>query len=129
MDWNRGRSHNPIRFRQARERNRDRSFRIAQEGLANVHKHSGSRSAVLRLERDSREVRLILQDRGRGLPTALLPWAKGFVHFGIGLAGMRERAEQLGGCLELASNDAGVSLTVTLPLVQSNEENADLVGG
>jgi PAS domain S-box-containing protein len=103
-------------------------FRIAQEGLANVHKHSGSRSAVIWLERDSREVRLVLQDRGRGLPTALLPWAKGFVHFGVGLTGMRERAEQLGGCLELASDDAGVSLTVTLPLMQSNEENADLVG-
>ena len=52
-------------------------FRIAQEGLANVHKHSGSRSAVIRLERDPREVRLVLQDRGHGLPTALLPWAEG----------------------------------------------------
>jgi len=104
-------------------------FRIAQEGLANVHKHSGSQSAVIRLERDSREVRLVLQDRGHGLPTALLPWAKEFVHFGVGLTGMRERAEQLGGRLELASDDAGVRLTVTLPLVQSNEENADIVGG
>jgi signal transduction histidine kinase len=104
-------------------------FRIAQEGLANVHKHSGSRTAVIRLERDPREVRLLLQDRGRGLPTALLPWAKGFVHFGVGLTGMRERAEQLGGRLELSSDDAGVRLTVTLPLVQSHEEDADIVGG
>ena len=104
-------------------------FRVAQEGLANVHKHSGTRSAVIRLERDSREVRLVLQDRGHGLPTALLPWAKEFVHFGVGLTGMRERAEQLGGRLELTSDDGGVRLTVTLPLVQSNEENADIVGG
>jgi signal transduction histidine kinase len=104
-------------------------FRVAQEGLANVHKHSGSRSAVIRLERDPCEVRLVLQDRGHGLPTALLPWAKEFVHFGVGLTGMRERAEQLGGRLELSSDDAGVRLTVTLPLVQSNEENADTVGG
>jgi signal transduction histidine kinase len=104
-------------------------FRIAQEGLANVHKHSGSRSAVIRLERDSREVRLVLQDRGRGLPTALLPWAKGFVHFGVGLTGMRERAEQLGGRLELTSDEAGVRLAVALPLVQPNEEDSDIVGG
>jgi signal transduction histidine kinase len=104
-------------------------FRIAQEGLANVHKHSGSQSAVIRLERDSREVRLVLQDRGHGLPTALLPWAKEFVHFGVGLTGMRERAEQLGGRLELTSDDGGVRLAVTLPLVQSNEEDADIVGG
>ena len=84
-------------------------FRIVQEGLANVHKHSGSRLAVIRLERDPREVRLVLQDRGRGLPAALHPRAKGFVHFGVGIMGMRERAEQLGGRLELASDDAGTS--------------------
>jgi signal transduction histidine kinase len=42
---------------------------------------------------------------------------------------MRERAEQLGGRLEIASGDAGTTLTVTLPMVQSNEETADIVGG
>ena len=46
-------------------------FRIVQEGLANVHKHSGSPLAVIRLEQDTREVRLVLADRGRGLPEAL----------------------------------------------------------
>lgn len=40
--------------------------------------------------------------------------------------GMRERAEQLGGRLELDSNDAGLRLTVTLPEIQSDEENANL---
>ena len=104
-------------------------FRIVQEGLANVHKHSGSPVALIRLEQDSREVRLMLQDRGHGLPEALQPQGKGFVGFGVGIMGMRERAEQLGGRLELASNDAGTRLTVTLPLVHSNEENTGLVGG
>ena len=102
-------------------------FRIVQEGLANVHKHSGSPSAVIRLERDDREVRLVLQDRGRGLPEALRTPAKGFVRFGVGIMGMRERAEQLGGRLELASNDGGAKLTVALPLGHSNEENAIIV--
>ena len=46
-------------------------FRIVQEGLANVHKHSGSQLAVVRLEQDSHEVRLVLQDRGRGFPKVL----------------------------------------------------------
>jgi signal transduction histidine kinase len=104
-------------------------FRIVQEGLANVHRHSGSPLAIIRLERDACEIRLVLQDRGRGLPAALHLSAKGFVRFGVGVMGMRERAEQLGGRLELSSNDAGTRLTVTLPLVHSNEENANTVGG
>jgi len=104
-------------------------FRIVQEGLANVHRHSGSPSAVIRLHRDAREIRLVLEDRGRGLPEVLQPQPKGFVRFGVGIIGMRERAEQLGGRLELASNDAGTRLTVTLPMVHSNVENANIVGG
>ncbi len=102
-------------------------FRIVQEGLANVHKHSGSQLAVILLERDAREVRLVLQDRGHGLPAALRTKENGFVRFGVGIMGMRERAEQLGGRLELSSNGAGAKLTVTVPLVQSNEENANIV--
>jgi signal transduction histidine kinase len=102
-------------------------FRIVQEGLGNVHKHSGSPMAVIRLERNLQEVRLVVQDRGCGLSEAHRQRNR-FVHFGVGIMGMRERAEQLGGRLELDSNDAGVRLTVTLPLVHSNEENANLVG-
>jgi PAS domain S-box-containing protein len=104
-------------------------FRIIQEGLANVHKHSGSGLAVIELGRDPREVRLVLQDQGRGFTEAPRRRATGFVHLGVGITGMRERAEQLGGRLEIASGDAGTTLTVTLPMVQSNEETADIVGG
>ncbi len=103
-------------------------FRIVQEGLANVHKHSGSQLAVVRLEQDSQEVRLVLQDRGRGFPKALRDQAEGYVRFGIGIIGMRERAEQLGGRLELTPNEMGARLTVTLPLVHSNEKNANIAG-
>ena len=104
-------------------------FRIVQEGLANVHKHSGSPLVLILLERDPLEVRLVLQDRGRGLPEALHPRPKGFVRFGVGIMGMRERAEQLGGRLELSSNDAGTTLTVILPLVHSHEKDANIIGG
>ena len=97
-------------------------FRIIQEGLANIHRHSDSPLAVIRLERDSREARLVVQDRGRGLPLAMRASKEGFVRFGVGILGMRERAEQLGGRLELTSNDLGTKLAVALPLV-SNEEN------
>jgi len=103
-------------------------FRIAQEGLANIHKHSGSPLAAIRLERDPCEVRLVLRDWGHGLPEAIRRQSTGFVRFGVGIMGMRERAEQLGGRLELNSNDGGTRLTVTLPLVQSDEETTNIVG-
>jgi PAS domain S-box-containing protein len=103
-------------------------FRIVQEGLANVHKHSGSQLAVVRLEQDPQEVRLVLQDRGRGFPKVLRDQAEGYVRFGIGIIGMRERAEQLGGRLELTPNEIGARLTVTLPLVHSNEKNTNIAG-
>ena len=94
-------------------------FRIVQEGLANVHKHSRSPVAVIRLEQDSDEVRLVLQDMGHGFPETVQLAGKGFVGFGVGIMGMRERAEQLGGQLDLASSDVGARLTVTLPLVHT----------
>jgi two-component system sensor histidine kinase UhpB len=102
-------------------------FRIGQEGLSNVHRHSGSPLALIQLERNPDEVRLVIQDWGRGLPAALLRQTKGFVRFGVGIMGMVERAEQLGGRLELATNDAGVRLTVTLPLGECNEDT-NIVG-
>jgi len=99
-------------------------FRIVQEGLANVHKHSGSGMALIQLDRCPGEVRLVLEDRGRGLPADLTGRDRGFVRFGVGIPGMRQRAEQLGGKLDIASGDVGVRLTVTLPvLLGTNEEN------
>jgi len=99
-------------------------FRIIQEGLANIHKHSGSLLAVILLEHQASEVRLVIQDQGKGLPQTLCKEA-GHVHFGVGIMGMRERAEQLGGRLEFDSNDTGLRLIVTLPEIQSDEENAN----
>ena len=88
-------------------------FRIVQEGLANIHKHSGSQLAVIRLERDAWQVRLVLRDRGHGLP-ATLRQVNGFIGFGVGILGMNERAKQLGGTLDLASDDTGTTLTVSV---------------
>ena len=102
-------------------------FRVVQEGLANVTKHSGSPIAIIRLEQDQDEIRLMLEDRGRGLPGGLRWQSSGLVHFGVGIIGMRERAEQLGGQLEIDSNDSGTRLTLTLPLIKSNEETTHFV--
>ncbi|HEV3329891.1 MAG TPA: response regulator [Bryobacteraceae bacterium] len=89
-------------------------FRIVQEGLGNVHRHSGSPVAIIVVERDATDVRLVLQDRGCGLSAKAKSQGKESVRFGVGLLGMRERVEQLGGELEIASTEAGTRLNVRL---------------
>ena len=79
-------------------------FRVAQEALTNVYRHSGARSAELRLSSDAESVSLCISDTGHGLGAS----ATGS---GVGLAAMRERMQQVGGELELVSSHSGTSLT------------------
>jgi PAS domain S-box-containing protein len=104
-------------------------FRIVQEGLSNINRYSGSALAEIRLERDAREVRLYLLDHGRGLPAASIPQKKESVRLGVGILGMRQRAEQLGGTLEIASTDVGTTLIITLPMPDSKDETAPAAQG
>jgi signal transduction histidine kinase len=76
-------------------------FRIVQESLGNVHRHSGSPTAVVRLSANNEEVQLEVSDRGRGIS------AEKSSRGGVGIRGMRERVAQLGGTIELVSNAAG----------------------
>ena len=91
-------------------------FRIVQEGLANIHRHSGSRTAALRLQPLPDRVELEVADSGRGLPPGTLEWdMTSASRIGVGIAGMRERARQLGGRLTIASSEIGTTLHVVLP--------------
>jgi two-component system, NarL family, sensor histidine kinase UhpB len=101
-------------------------FRIVQEGLANVHRHSGSADAVIALEIAGDSARLVLEDSGRGLKSPVAQKEKGFVRFGVGISGMRERASQLGGALEICNLGTGTRVVVTLPLARPHEETEDL---
>jgi signal transduction histidine kinase len=85
-------------------------FRVAQESLSNVHRHSGSTTARLRLQLESGTVVLQVQDEGRGLPVE----AEG--EQGIGISGMRERMSELGGSLSLLSTPQGTTVTACLPI-------------
>lgn len=90
-------------------------FRIVQEGLANVHRHSGSGTAAIRIALGPAEVRLEVEDEGSGTPAAgIKPDASG--EFGVGIPSMRERAQQLGGNLKIDSGPEGTRFTVVLPL-------------
>jgi two-component system NarL family sensor kinase len=91
-------------------------FRIVQEGLSNIHRHSGSPTALIRLKHPDDSVELEIVDHGRGLPPATLDQDMASAsRIGVGIAGMRERARQLGGSLTIASGETGTTLQVVLP--------------
>lgn len=91
-------------------------FRIVQEALTNVARHSGATHVDIRLERDGKRICLVLQDNGRGLPKG----GNGS-HNGMGLIGMRARARSVGGGLKVASAGAhGVRIELWAPLSDNN---------
>jgi signal transduction histidine kinase len=90
-------------------------FRIVQEALTNIHRHAASNTASIRLRRDAETLVLEVEDRGRGIPNAPL---EQITSGGVGIAGMIERIEQLGGRLEITSAGHGTTLRVWVPLVR-----------
>jgi signal transduction histidine kinase len=86
-------------------------FRILQESLTNIHRHAGSRDAIIRIARDAHEVNLEVKDHGRGMPKR-----GDSAESDVGLQGMQERARQLGGSLEIRSGSEGTSVIAVLPL-------------
>lgn len=91
-------------------------FRIVQESLINIHRHAGSEIARIRLCRDAETLVLEIEDRGHGIPSAS-PRHIMNGGDGVGIAGMCERLEQLGGSLEIESGDGGTTVRARLPLV------------
>lgn len=90
-------------------------FRILQEALTNVHRHSGSRSAEVNFNTDGNNVVLAIRDYGSGMPLATLEQFQSTGVAGVGLAGMRERVRELNGRLDLESDGNGTYLCATLP--------------
>ncbi len=98
-------------------------FRIVQEALTNIHRHSGSRTASVQLTCENRQLRAEVSDEGCGLPAA--PSSFLLSHLGVGITGMRERAEQLHGVLELHSSPGrGTTVRVILPLPAARQASA-----
>jgi signal transduction histidine kinase len=94
-------------------------FRIVQTSLTNVHLHSGSRSAKIKVEHNDEAITLTVSDRGRGIRAEVLERLLRGEVTGVGIAGMRERTEALGGRLEFetSENEArhGTEVKVTIP--------------
>jgi len=90
-------------------------FRVVQESLTNVHRHSKSPIASIRLSRRSTGVRLEIRDKGQGMPAKVLRSGNPNGQLGVGIMGMRERARQLGGRLEIASSRRGTTVRLVIP--------------
>jgi signal transduction histidine kinase len=92
-------------------------FRIVQESLTNIQRHSGSQTAAIRLRGDSTCVNLDVSDRGRGMDKSTIEGGNGPGNrLGVGILGMRERMIQLGGKLEIESSSSGTTVRVSIPL-------------
>jgi PAS domain S-box-containing protein len=93
-------------------------FRIVQEGLTNIRRHSQSESASIRLQRDSREITLEIQDRGHGMNVGARGGLTEEMHeLGVGIPGMRQRLRQLGGRLDITTDASGTLVTAVIPLI------------
>ena len=92
-------------------------FRIMQEALTNVLRHSGSRKVEIALSLDEVTAALVIQDFGKGIPKDTLDrFMQAGTHAGVGLAGIRERVKEFGGTFEICSSNAGTILKAAIPI-------------
>ncbi|MFZ0319892.1 MAG: sensor histidine kinase [Candidatus Sulfotelmatobacter sp.] len=92
-------------------------FRVLQESLTNVHRHSGAFDASVHFQHEAEAVVLEVRDFGKGITEERLKLLSGMsAEVGVGLAGMRERLYELGGTLEIESDGQGTTMRATVPL-------------
>jgi signal transduction histidine kinase len=100
-------------------------FRVLQESLTNIHRHSGSTKAEVALEILPDQAILKIRDYGKGIaPEMLAGFRTNGTNAGVGLAGMRKRTRQLGGRLNIQSCAPGTLITVAMPLSETASETA-----
>ncbi len=99
-------------------------FRVVQECLTNIHRHSGSPTARIRIKRSASEVRVAVEDRGKGISPEKQSEMATDGKPGVGVRGMRERIRQLGGTLEIESNGKGTVVAACLPLANASALSA-----
>lgn len=93
-------------------------FRVVQQSLSNIHRHSGSRSAVISLSANADAVSVKISDKGQGISAKTVEgFNSGNILLGVGVAGMRERIRNLGGSFLVQSDESGTIVTASIPLV------------
>jgi signal transduction histidine kinase len=99
-------------------------FRMVQECLTNIHRHSGGTFAAIRVQEEDHRVLVEVQDQGKGIPLEKQLELNSSGRTGVGFRGMRERLRQLGGTLEIRSDGSGTTVTAALPLREPAAEGA-----
>lgn len=89
-------------------------YRLVQECLTNIHRHSGSATAIVKLSESGEGLGIVVEDNGRGIPPEKLDGTD--VHLGVGLLGMKQRILQLGGDVGISSSAAGTVVRAKLPV-------------
>jgi PAS domain S-box-containing protein len=97
-------------------------FRILQECLTNVHRHSNSQTAAVSLSFANKQVRLKIEDRGKGMEARKTESGAEGRTQGVGLSGIRERVTNLGGHMKIRSGDWGTAIEVVFPSVEVTVE-------
>ena len=95
-------------------------FRVVQECLTNIHRHSGSAIAKIRLLHVDGQVLVEVTDEGRGISPEKREEIVSGGTPGVGIRGMRERMRQLGGDLEIVSNGTGTAILARLPAIENS---------
>jgi signal transduction histidine kinase len=90
-------------------------FRIVQASLTNIHLHSGSNKAHVKIEHIEDGLAITISDHGRGIPDGVLDRSSVGTGAGVGIVGMKERVKQLGGRLEIESSERGTRVTAVIP--------------
>jgi signal transduction histidine kinase len=91
-------------------------FRVVQECLINIHRHSGSATASIRISHGNSRIVLEVEDRGRGMSAEELSEISSGGALGVGLRGMRERIKDLGGEMEILSSERGTTVKAVIPI-------------
>ena len=102
-------------------------FRIVQESLTNVHRHSGSKAASIRLSRDADRIVIKVRDEGKGMSPEKLAQIQS-QGSGVGISGMRERLRHFDGELSVESDTNGTEIVAILPSSHSGQEKQGLPG-
>jgi signal transduction histidine kinase len=96
-------------------------FRIIQQSLGNIHRHSGSSVALIQLAPYEGQLAIKISDKGCGIaPEVLSKFRQSGQLPGFGISGMRERINGLGGTFDIVSSSSGTTISVTLPIIGAN---------
>jgi signal transduction histidine kinase len=102
-------------------------FRIIQETLTNIHRHSKSVKAEVSIRTTPNKIFLLVKDYGKGIPPETLTnFESNGIHLGVGLSGMRERVRELGGKLKIKSDGQGTEIIVEMPLAVAQDFHAEI---